>query len=106
MAHFAELDENNVVINVIVVGDEYESTYAEWRKEFGETYVQTSYNNNIRKQYAGIGFTYDPIADVFISPQPFPSWTLDSNYDWQPPIAMPEYTCSWDEETKSWINLS
>ena len=105
MAHFAQIDENNIVINVIVVGDEYETMYADWRKEFGETYVQTSYNNRIRKQYAGIGFTYDPVADLFISPQPYPSWTLDENYDWQPPIPMPteEGACVWNEETREWV---
>lgn len=103
MAHFAQLDENNVVTNVIVVGDEYETTYAEWRKEFGETYVQTSYNNRIRKQYAGIGFTYDPVADVFIAPQPFPSWSLDTNHDWQAPTPKPEGSFIWDEETLAWV---
>lgn len=106
MAHFARLDENNIVVDVIVVGDEYESTYAEWRKEFGEIYVQTSYNNNIRKQYATIGGKYDSINDIFIKPQPYPSWVLDSNYDWQAPIASPDGPHIWDEETKSWINLS
>lgn len=69
MAHFAQLDENNVVISVIVVGDEYEATYADWRKEFGETYVQTSYNNNFRGTYAGIGYTYNPILDIFEQPE-------------------------------------
>jgi hypothetical protein len=103
MAHFAQLDENNIVINVIVVGDEYETMYADWRKEFGETYVQTSYNNRIRKQYAGIGFTYDPIADVFVAPQPYPSWTLDENHDWQAPTPKPEGMYIWDEETQGWV---
>ena len=103
MAHFAQLNENNVVISVIVVGDDYETTYAEWRKEFGETYVQTSYNNNIRKQYAGIGFTYDADADQFVAPQPFPSWTLDSNNDWQAPTPKPEGSFIWDEETLAWV---
>ena len=105
MAHFAQLDENNVVISVIVVGDEYEATYADWRKEFGETYVQTSYNNRIRKQYAGIGFTYDPVADVFIAPQPYPSWSLDSNHDWQPPIPKPEGYYIWNEEELAWVEI-
>lgn len=69
MAHFARI-ENGIVTNVIVVGDEYETTYAEWRKEFGENLVQTSYNNKIRYNYAGIGFTYDPIDDAFIASMP------------------------------------
>jgi hypothetical protein len=105
MAHFAQLDENNIVINVIVVGDEYETTYAEWRKEFSETYVQTSYNNNIRKQYAGIGYFYDADADVFVAPQPFPSWTLDSNHDWQAPTPKPEGDWMWDESELSWVEV-
>ena len=105
MAHFAQLDENNIVINVIVVGDEYESTYAEWRKAFGETYVQTSYNNRIRKQYAAIGGSYDPVADVFVLPQPFPSWILDSNHDWQPPKPMPidGKIYRWNETDQKWV---
>jgi hypothetical protein len=105
MAHFAQLDENNIVINVIVVGDEYETMYADWRKEFGEKYVQTSYNNRIRKQYAGIGFTYDEEADVFIAPQPYPSWVLDENHDWQAPVPYPseEGVWVWNEETQEWV---
>ena len=108
MAHFAQLDENNIVINVIVVGDEYETMYADWRKEFGETYVQTSYNNNIRKQYAGIGFTYDEDADVFIAPQPFESWVLDENHDWQAPVSYPDDggVYLWDETTQDWVEVS
>lgn len=104
MAHFAQLDNNNTVIAVIVVGDEYESTYADKRKEFNETYVQTSYNNRIRKQFAGIGFTYNETADVFIRPQPFLSWALDSNHDWQPPILYPNDGKSyvWNEAGQSW----
>ena len=104
MAHFAQLDNNSIVIAVIVVGDEYESTYADKRKEFNETYVQTSYNNRIRKQFAGIGFTYDKTANVFIRPQPFPSWALDSNHDWQPPVPHPTDGKSyvWDEAGQSW----
>ena len=120
MAHMAELDENNIVLRVIVVSDSdmfdnenqvesEEVGIAFCKKLFGEstTWIQTSYNNNIRKQYCGIGFVYDSNKDIFISPQPFPSWTLDSNDDWQPPIARPEnlspLVCFWDEETQSWI---
>ena len=107
MAHFAKLDQNNVVIDVVVICDEDENTYADWRKQFGETYVQTSYNNRIRKQYAGIGFTYNKIADVFIAPQPFPSWSLDSNHDWQPPVAMPNNGkfYRWNEGSLSWVEV-
>ena len=115
MAHFAELDENNVVLQVIVVhnnelkganGVEYENKGIEFCNSlFGHTnWVQTSYNNNMRKQFAGAGYTYDDVNDVFVAPQPFPSWSLDDNFDWQAPTPMPEddnlYT--WNEETQSW----
>ena len=83
MAHFAKLDENNIVTGVYVVGDEYETTYAEWRKEFNETYVQTSYNNRIRFNYAGIGYSYDEAKDAFIAPEPEGNLGLD------------ETTCRW-----------
>lgn len=105
MAHFALLDHNNRVINVIVVGDEYEETFAESQAKFGKIYVQTSYNHNIRKQFAGIGFTYDRNSDVFIAPEPFSSWSLDENFDWQPPTPMPTdgKFYLWNEETLSWV---
>lgn len=110
MGHYAFIDENNVVTEVINGKDEtltengiyWENYYGHIR---GQRCLRTSYNNNIRKQYAGIGYTYDENADVFISPQPYPSWTLDSNYDWQPPIPYPndgkQYV--WDENTESWV---
>jgi hypothetical protein len=69
MAHFAQLDNNNVVTNVIVVGNEYETTFAQSRLEFDEVFVQTSYNNKIRKRYAGIGMSYREDLDAFILPQ-------------------------------------
>ena len=118
MAHFAELDENNIVTRVIVVHNN-ELIDGETESEvkgvgfcislFGSSnWVQTSYNGNIRKQFAGIGYTYDDTNDVFISPQPYPSWILDDNFDWQAPIPMPEddnlYT--WNEETQSWDELN
>lgn len=110
MAHYAFLDENNIVIEVIAGKDETELldglTPEVWYGNFrGKTCVRTSYNGNIRKQYAGIGFTYDPIADVFIAPQPFASWSLDSNHDWQPPSPKPEGDYTWDENTASWISF-
>ena len=83
MAHFAKLDEKNIVTGVYVVGDEYETTYAEWRKEFGEVYVQTSYNNRIRFNYAGIGYSYDEVRNAFIPPEPEGNLGLD------------ETTCRW-----------
>jgi len=116
MAHFAELDENNIVQRVIVVANEKTSDEdGNENEEIGiyfcktlygaETmWKQTSYNWNFRKQYAGIGFTYDVSNDIFVSPQPYESWTLDENFDWQPPVEKPddgnEYT--WDEENQEW----
>ena len=110
MAHYAFLDENNVVTEVItgrnedeIVGgvSDWEQHYAEVR---GQRCVRTSYNGNIRKQYAGIGYTYDEDADVFISPQPFPSWMLDDNHDWQAPVPMPdEGAWYWCEECGKWL---
>lgn len=110
MAHYAFLDDNNVVTEVIVGKDETELidglTPEEWYGNFrGQTCVRTSYNGNIRKQYAGVGFTYDESADVFISPKPFASWSLDANYDWQAPIERPadgkDYL--WDEANQVWV---
>jgi hypothetical protein len=69
--------------------------------------VQTSYNNNFRKQYAGVGYTYDKAKDKFIAPKPYPSWALDGNDDWQAPTAMPDdgkmYT--WDEDNTKWVEV-
>jgi hypothetical protein len=105
MAHFAKI-ENGLVTQVIVVGNEYENMYSEWRKEFGENWVQTSYNNRIRKQYAGIGYSYDLVADVFITPQPYKSWSLNENFDWQAPTPRPEgINWVWDEENLIWQQL-
>jgi len=112
MAHFAKLDENNTVVQVDVVANEI--TTPDGVNEdgqlgidflsnlFGGVWKQTSYNNNFRKQFAGIGDTYDESADVFILNQPFPSWTLDVNHDWQPPVTRPEGNYSWNESTQSW----
>ena len=104
MAHWAEIDENNVVLRV-TVGDnnDLDEGYQWLMDNLGGTWVQTSYNNNFRKQFAGIGFTYDEVNDVFISLSPYPSWILDESFDWQPPIPKPEEgTWIWDEETKLW----
>jgi hypothetical protein len=103
MAHFAKLDNNNVVIQVTAVHNnvlldsnsvEQESLGIQFLKNlFNEpnaTWVQTSYNNNFRKQFAGLGFTYDVSKNKFIRPRPFASWLLDSNDDWQAPISYPE----------------
>jgi hypothetical protein len=108
MAHYAFLDENNIVTEVItgidetqtIEGLDTETWYANFK---GQTCKRTSYNNRIRKQYAGIGYRYDANADMFISPQPFPSWLLDDNFDWQPPTPRPvEGLYTWDEENQQW----
>ena len=105
MSHWAELDENNTVLRVIVGSNEDQDEGYTWIvNNLGGTWVQTSYNSTIRKQFAGIGFTYDPTADVFIAPQPYPSWTLDGNHDWQAPTPMPtEGDWMWDEEILVWV---
>ena len=111
MAHYAFLDENNVVIEVITGIDETELIEGldteTWYSNFrGQTCKRTSYNNNIRKQYAGIGYTYDLVADVFIAPQPYPSWSLDKNFDWQAPTPMPtESDWYWNEEKGEWLEF-
>lgn len=119
MAHFAQLDENNLVTQVIVVandellldGVENETKGIMFCKSLlGEDtrWVQTSYNGNIRKNYAGIGYTYDPVADHFFAPQPYPSWILDADAKWQPPVPFPTETgkfFTWDEPTLSWVEV-
>ena len=110
MAHYAFLDSNNIVTEVIVGIDETELIeglppevwYGNFRKQ---PCVRTSYNGNIRKQYAGIGFTYDDDADVFIAPQPYPSWSLDDNYDWQPPTPKPDGSYIWNEAELEWVAI-
>jgi hypothetical protein len=107
MAHFAEIDNNGTVLRVLVVGNDQEHRGQDFLANdlgLGGTWVQTSYNNNIRKQFAGVGFKYDADADVFIAPQPYDSWTLDDNYDWQAPLAKPddENMYNWNEENQEW----
>jgi hypothetical protein len=112
MAHYAYLDENNIVIAVIVGKDETEliddlDTETYYALNTPYTVKRTSYNGNIRKQYAGIGFTYNPLADVFIAPQPYSSWSLDENFDWQPPTPRPEEGLwVWDEDELKWIEAN
>jgi hypothetical protein len=116
MAHFAEIGLNNKVLRVIVVhnnellddnGVEQEQLGADFcRGLFGGTWVQTSYNSNFRKNFAGAGFTYDSERDVFIPPKPFDSWVLEEETcTWVAPVAYPndnkDYV--WDEETLSWV---
>jgi hypothetical protein len=107
MSHFAQLDDKNNVIN-IVVGDNNDPNGDEGYKwlidNLGGRWVQTSYNGNFRKQYAGIGFTYDEANDVFVSPKPYPSWVLDANQDWQAPVEYPTdgFTYEWNESELAW----
>ena len=123
MAHYALIDPNNIVVRVITGVDEdvvqtdldgtqiggsaeaWEAFYENQEWFSGLTCKRTSYNGKIRKRYAGIGYSYDPIADVFIAPRPFPSWKLDANHDWQPPKPKPEGFYNWDETTQEWISV-
>jgi hypothetical protein len=105
MAHFAKIDSNNIVTEVISAEQDFINSGA-----VGDSFlwIQTSYNNNFRKQFGGVGYTYDKTNDIFVAPKPFTSWTLDSNYDWQPPTAYPDDDkyYSWDEDTTSWKEIS
>jgi hypothetical protein len=120
MAHFAKLDENNVVLEVNVVNnsdllqDGVESEYkgiqflVDWSGGY-TNWKQTSYNGSIRKNFAGIGYTYDPTRDAFIPPQPFPSWVLnESTCLWDAPTPMPtdDQRYYWDEPTTSWVVIN
>ena len=115
MAHFAKIDKNNIVTEIAVVNNRVllneDNTESEQKGiDFLNTlfenanWVQTSYNGNFRKQYAGSGCTYDELNDIFIAPQPEPSWILDENFDWQPPTPYPDdgQLYQWNEETISW----
>lgn len=118
MAHFAQLDNNNNVIQVIVVhnnellenGVESESKgIAFCQSLFGGNWKQTSYNGNIRKNYAGIGFTYDTARDAFIPPKPYASWVLDEDTcRWQAPVQYPtdDKRYNWNESTLSWDEVA
>ena len=114
MAHFAQLNEENLVTQVIVVanqdttdsdGMENEAVGAAFCANLlGGTWKQTSYNARIRKNYAGVGYKYDAILDAFIPPQPYASWTLDENAQWKAPVDMPsdDKRYTWNEATTSW----
>ncbi|NBP01401.1 MAG: hypothetical protein EBU90_14915 [Proteobacteria bacterium] len=119
MAHFAEIDSSNVVLRVVVIGNADTSDANGVEKEhigaafceklFGGVWKQTSYNGNMRKRYAGIGYTYNAELDAFVPPKPFPSWTLNSETaDWQAPVAMPTEEgkrYAWNEETGAWDEI-
>lgn len=120
MAHFAELDQNNIVLRVIVVansdimenGQESEAKgIAFCRSLFGQdtNWAQTSYNGSFRVRYAGIGYIFDAALNAFIPPQPYPSWHLDAQTcDWAAPIPMPNDGAwyIWDESTQSWVRMN
>jgi hypothetical protein len=119
MAHFAELNENNIVLRVIVVrnedilnsdGNESEKIGINYcRNLFGGEWLQTSYNGNIRKNYAAAGFKYDSTIDAFIAPKPFESWVLDEDSaTWKAPVSIPEddKRYEWDEPSLSWVEIN
>jgi len=121
MAIFAQLNKNNIVLRVIVVGDDIQTSNGllsnNPKHTDGENYClifgtgpwKQGFEDGTRKQRPNIGYLYDFTNDVFIKPQPYASWTLDSNFDWQPPITKPNspnydlYSVRWDENTLSWI---
>ena len=111
MAHYAFLDDDNIVTEVIVGTDETELIEGLdpeiWYGNFrGQVCKRTSYNANIRKNYAGIGFKYDADLDAFIPPKPFASWVLDEETaQWGAPTPRPEGNFTWDEDTLSWVEL-
>ena len=105
MSHFAEIDNDNIVQRVIVSEQDFINSGV-----VGDSFrwVQTSYNNNFRKNYAGKGYTYDKTRDAFIAPKPYPSWILDEDTcKWNAPTAMPDdgKKYSWDEDTTSWKEI-
>lgn len=125
MAHFAEIDQNNVVVRVVVVDNKDTADASGVEKEhigaaflerlLGGTWKQTSYNANMRKNYAGIGYTFDAQRDAFIPPKPFNSWVLnETTCHWEAPVAMPQDAgtgdppkmYSWNEETVSWQEMA
>ena len=105
MSHWAEIDENNIVLRVLVGNNSEPDEGEAFMNSLGGTWVKTSYNGNIRKNYAGIGMSYDAERDAFIAPQPYPSWILDEETcRWEAPVAYPTdgIMYEWDEETTNW----
>ena len=105
MSHFAEINSDNIVQRVIVAEQDFINSGL-----VGDSFnwVQTSYNGNFRKNYAGTGYTYDKTRDAFIAPQPYPSWTLvEATCQWEAPTAYPTdgKMYSWDEETTAWVEI-
>jgi hypothetical protein len=110
MSHFAELDENNVVLRVLVGDNNMPNEGYDWFVEnLGGRWVQTSYSGSIRKNFAGIGYTYDEDRDAFIPPKPFDSWTLnETTCRWQAPVPYPQdgRIYRWDEDSLTWIEVT
>ena len=117
MAHYAKINSEGIVQQVVVMDNDLESKEGQkgcigWLQaniSLG-TWIKTSYNGNIRKQLAGIGYTYDSVKDKFINPSPFPSWVLDDNDDWTAPIPVPNDVkdgkqYEWHEATKKWVEI-
>ena len=108
MAHFAEIDNNNTVVRVLVIPDNAEDRGQDYLANdlgLGGTWVQTSYNSRIRKNYAGEGFSYDEDLDAFIAPKPFESWVLDeATCQWNAPVAYPTdgLMYQWNEDNTDW----
>jgi hypothetical protein len=105
MAHFAEV-KNNIVVRVLVTDNNASNEGYDWLVEnLGGTWIQTSYNGTIRKNFAGIGYSYDPERDAFIAPKPFDSWVLnESTCQWQAPTTYPTdgFTYFWNEAELAW----
>ena len=122
MAHFAELNSSNEVLRVIVVSNDDVNANGGDQHADAETFITTivphstggvawkqcSYNHNFRKQYAGKGYTYNPSKDKFIADKPYPSWTLDSNDDWQAPVNKPDdgKMYYWNETDRKWEEIT
>ena len=128
MAHFAEIDENNIVIRVLVVGDDNEHRGQEFLADdlgFGGTWIQTSFNTlngvhvdpsdrlpdggtPLRENYASIGGVYDPVGDRFSPPRPFDSWVLGDHFGWAAPTPRPDdgNVLHWADDTTSWVDVT
>ncbi len=108
MAHFAELDANNKVLRVIVIDNEHETNAQEYIAEtlgLVGTWIQTSYNAKMRGKFAGVGDTYDSTSDRFIVAAPYPSWTIDNDFNWNPPTPYPNdgNGYHWNEAELKWV---
>ena len=120
MAHYAQVNSDKIVVQVLVINNDMETNDGEaacisWLQAnvHSDKWVKTSYNNKIRKQFAGIGYTYDDVKDKFIAPTPYASWSLNSDDDWLAPVTYPDdgKTYRWDEDvyqadnSKGWIEI-